>query len=905
MCSWKPIMLVVIAAVCNSPFASAELKSAEVKHPVMPPVNPSASSLKAKLDPLLARGMDFILDLVPVTNGVRFCDCPNCDQGVQDGQLEWNGIDDPDGVHCKFCGQKYPSDKYPMDKVLKFNNRRGEEVEWQYWESANGCRHFFTGRARYERKSYVANLAQQLADCYLATGDDKYADAGAELLYHISQRYAGWCFVLDQTNGEGGKDGPMPDAKPPYHYWGGIWCRWFYGDAPPNVAYAYDRLYGSGAFERLSHKKGVDVKQAIENDMLRASIEFLRTYKEYYSNMSPGIYRSLILYGRILNEPDYVHDGINRALGLLRHEFFFDGLWKEGSGGYHQQTIGGLNSVFTVAKGYSDPPGYTWPTDGTRFDDLDMQRDLPFVQKAVNSVRVLAFPNGRIVAIHDDWAKSSRQRTETNTPALLAAMGHARLARKEGAQAMQAHLHFSGGYGHQHADNLNLILWAKGRELLSDIGYTHSAWRTWTVKTPAHNTVTVNEQDQTTRGVGGNLTLYAPVSDDLQVVEARALVAYPEVVTEYRRRLIMVGVSQADAYVVDIFRVFGGKRHDWIMHGSANYDQTARFSLPTEPVSGTMLGPDTVFRLPTSESSRGEFPEGRSPAYAFIKDLHRAATAGDWSVTFDFTDDSDVHLHTTVFGQPNTEVYQVMSPSIRRADESDAELAKYYMPGVVVRRSGEDGLTSTFVAVHEPYVEKRFVRSVKSLLAADPQDAASPVVLEIAHDTGTDYIVSSPVEGGREVSLSVNGKTLVCKARLGFLRTCGGELVAAHLTDGTLLQYGGFSLKALFEAVAGQIVKVERDDAGNKYAFLVDKELQAGNALAGQFAIVTHGDGTTHGYEISHVEARGSNSLLHLADDPGFKINEDGTTQFVYFPGNTTEGPNSFRINTAVSLDAR
>ncbi len=900
--SWaKLTLLLLILVAVTTPVAAAELKSAEIEHPAMPTAGASARSLQAKLDPLLERGMDFILDLVPDRNGVRFCDCPNCNQGVQSGQLVWNGIEDPDGVHCKFCGHEYPSDKYPMDKVLKFENRRGEAVEWRYWEGPGGEPHYFTARARYQRKSYVGRLAQEFADCYLATGQDKYADAGAELLYHISQRYAGWCFVKDRAVG---KDGPMPDAKPPYEYWGGIWSRWFYGDGPPHVAYAYDRLYASGAFERLSEKKGVDVKKAIEADMLHASIQFLRTYKEYYSNMSPPIYRSLILYGRILNEPDYVHDGINRALGLLRNQFFFDGVWKEGSAGYHHQTIGGLRSVFRVAEGYSDPPGYTWPQDSSRFDNLDMERDLPFVNKAVNSVRALVFPNRRIVPVHDDWAKSSRQPTERNVPVLLAGMGHARLARKELPDAMQAHLHFSGGHGHQHADDLNLVLWAKGRELLSDIGYTHSAWRTWSVRSMAHNTVTLDEQDQHTRGTGGDLTLYSPLSDDLQVVEAREPVAYPELATEYRRRLVMVGVSDADAYVLDIFRVAGGTQHDWALHGSANYDQTATLSLPTQPVDGTLLGPDAEFRLPRNENDGGEFPQGRSAAYAFIRDLRKAQTSGDWAVSFDFTDDSDVHLRTAVLGRPDTTVYHVMMPSIRRADESDAELNNYWMPGVVVRRSAAENLSSVFVAVHEPYLGKPFIHSVAALLAPDPDDVHGPLALAVTHQAGTDYIISSPLEGGAQVSLEVDGKPLACDGRLGLIRLRDGAPITAYLTDGTLLRYGDFAIESERAAIAGTITGVERDDAANEYAFVVDQELPPGAALAGGFVIVTHGDGTTHGYEIAGCERRDGANLLHLADDPGFKINADGTTQFVYYPGNTIAGTNTFRINTVVYFQA-
>ena len=890
-------VLIALAAFATATFA--DMKSAAVKHPVMPVPSASAASLQAKVDPLLERGMDFILDLVPDRNGIRFCECPNCDQGTQAGQIAWNGIDDPDGVHCRFCGHQYPSEKYPMDRVLRFKNRRGEEVEWRYYESPDGEPHYFDARARAERKAYVGRLAQDLADLYVATGEDRYADAGAQLLYHISQRYAGWCFVLDRVTG---KDGPMPDAEPPYEYWGGIWSRWFYGDAPAHVALAYDRLYESGAFERLGAQLGLDVKQAIEQDMLHASIEFLRTYKEYYGNMSPIIYRSLIEYGRILNEPDYVHDGIQRAADLIRNELFFDGLWQKGSGAKERQKIGLLSDVFTAARGYSDPPGYSHPDTGVRFDNLDMETDLPFTRKAIAAVSVLAFPDGKAVAIHDDWAGSGRKPTERNTPELLSGMGHARLARGEDATAMQAHLHFSGGYGHQHADNLSLVLWAKGRELLSDIGYTHSAWRTWTTRTPAHNTVTVNVTDQVSRGTGGNLTLYAPVSDDLQVVEAQALVAYPDVASEYRRRVVVVGVSPADAYVLDIFRVAGGTRHDYVLHGSADDDQTATLSLPTEPLAGSLLGPDAVVRLPRGESDSGEFPDGISPAYAFIKDLQKAETEDDWSIQFAMADDPEIQLRTTVLSQPDTTLYQVMSPSIRRAKENDAELDKYYMPGVIARRDGADGLASVYVAIHEPYVGRRFVQSVTSLLQPPDGDVAAPVALAVAHEAGTDYIMSSPPEGGAEMSVQIAGEEFTCDSRLGIQRLRDGQPIMAYQCDGPTLRYGDFSMQTDTPSFSGKILGVQRDEAAGRFAFVVDGQLPSGDVMAGQWAIVTHGDGTTHGYEIAGAELQGDGSILHLADDPGFTLADDGTTQFLYFPRNTIEGDNSFRINSQILL---
>lgn len=899
--SWTVCLAAVL--LCHAAVSGEdEMKSALLRHPVMPVNALNANQLKAEVDPVLDRGIPYLLDLVPDRNGVRFCDCPNCDQGAQAGQLVWNGLRDPDRVHCRFCGHTYPSETFPMSETISFRNRRGKQVEWRCYRSTGGEPHYFAARARYDAKQYLAKFVLTLANLYLATAEDRYADAGAALLYRLSQNYAGWVFVNDRP---AGKDGPLPDAAPPYPYWGGIWSRWFYADAPPAVAWAYDRLYASGAFERLSATPGVEVRRAVEQDMLHASITFIRSYKEYYSNMSPGIYTSLILYGRILNEPEYVHDGLSRATDLLRQRFFLDGMWKEGTVSYHRQTVGWLSRVFDIARGYSDPPGYAHPDTLTRFDDLDIARDIPFVNKTVNASKALVFPNQRIVPVHDAWAHSTHTPTETNAPVLLTGMGHARLARRDGPNAMQVHLHFSGAHGHAHRDSLSIILWAQGRELLSDIGYTHSAWRLWTSVTPSHNTVLVDSQDQRASGRGGDLQLFAPLTDNVQLVEAQDLDAYRAQTTEYRRRLILIGTSPEHAYIVDIFRVAGGRQHDWIVHGSPEHDQTVETSLVTVPDQQSMLGPGVEFRLPRSEGDPGSFPADVSKGLAFLDSAANAQANSNWSATFRFKQGAEPCLRTTMLLQQKATVHLVSAPSIRRAQENDADLATFRMPGILVRRAADaEALTSVFVAVHEPYRGETFVRSARLLpLDSDESGVARTVALEVVHENGTDLIMSSPVPRPATTRLKHGGTTFSCDGQFGLLRVREQAADSACLLGGTSLGYGtNLQLRAEQAAFEGTIREVRRDPSRPYYALCVDTESQLLPGSALSYAIVTHGDGSTHGFKAVGMSREPSGVVLKLADDPGFTVEPDGTTRFIYYPQNTVKGANRVRIPTTVTF---
>ena len=49
--------------------------------------------------------------------------------------------------------------------------------------------------------------------------------------------------------------------------------------------------------------------------------------------------------------------------------------------------------------------------------------------------------------------------------------------------------------------------------------------------------------------------MFIPDADGLGAVEARGEKAYQDLADVYRRELVLVPVSDSDAYVVDVFRV--------------------------------------------------------------------------------------------------------------------------------------------------------------------------------------------------------------------------------------------------------------------------------------------------------------------------------------------------------------
>jgi hypothetical protein len=148
----------------------------------------------------------------------------------------------------------------------------------------------------------------------------------------------------------------------------------------------------------------------------------------------------------------------------------------------------------------------------------------------------------------------------------------------------------------------------------------------------------------------------------------------------------MVGVSPEDAYVVDVFRVFGGERHEYVLAGDADHDGAIETGLALSPFGDTWLPPGAKATLPTVESVPGD-AQGRHIAYAFIRDVRQAGPSGDWTATFTSRMKPEGSVRVHGLAQPGTTLYLGDAPSIRRAGEDDGKVDAFTMPVLVERRA--------------------------------------------------------------------------------------------------------------------------------------------------------------------------------------------------------------------------
>ena len=814
--------------------ASAGISPAQTKHPVFPPSSSEVNELKASVAPLMKMSIEKIIAQVPTMSGFNFIGCPNCNGGVQEGGvLRWEpGMGDK--VECRFCKMEFPNEKFPNNRERVIIAPSGARQVYRYYENPEGRQYFYEGRALYDRWSWMNNMAGNFASLWYITKDDAYGDRAAAIAGRFAQVFPDYAVRYDYPN-QPKKFFPA-NQKWPYEgvspFRGAKWSWWGYMDISAPMTALYDILKSGYDWKRMDKYIGPGTDKRIENDLLRLSYEHTVINPDNNGNMSPGMYREMIRLGRVVNDPAMVHEAVNRFRQLLSRGFFADGWWKEGATSYHTQTINGLRAAANVLSGYSDPPDWK----GERFDNLDLTVSIPLYQKALNVSKEAVLPNGQETPLNDTWARNrsaagpiAGARTVSR---LWSGLGNASLGSGEGENQTMLNINWSGNYGHSHFDNGSIILYALGQELLPDIGYTHSKYKSWAITTASHNTVVIDQREQdhgtAVKPVTGNLKFYDDMNPHVKVIDIDASPAY-EVAKTYRRRLVMVNAGPGHDYVIDRFDVEGGKDHDWFLHGLAEQEGILQTSIPLERPSGSLIPSWGGNILPKTQYETD--PVKHHP-YQFLRDLKTGATAEkSWTATWKY--EGGAGLRTYNLLAAGTQVYRFRSPAIRPAQEDDNNLDKTMQSGIMVRNSGK---ASTFLALHEPFRNEPWIESVQN--------------------DGDALVVRYKLNGN-----AVEDRISIYEGQITVNSSAGWKYNSGTPRSGKVLGL---------------------QTAGGKYRLQLDNEAPKVNYIRLDLA-----DGGTRYYPVSLVQGK----VLELPDDPGFTMGADGKVVFHTFPKDQYSGP--------------
>lgn len=360
-------------------------------------------------------------------------------------------------------------------------------------------------------------------------------------------------------------------------------------------------------------------------------------------------------------------------------------------------------------------------------------------------VQVLHHANGgRVEGLPHDIFRTDSARVRHAIEALIAAHGPeprpgsvnkeawrlAIMRSGEGRRARAAWLNYESGstVGHGHLDALNLGLFAHGLDLMPDFGYPPVQFGGWTapqarwyISSAAHNTAVVDGQDH--RPAQGRTEAWAGGAG-FQVIRAAVPGAIGDAGTgqRFERTVAMIDMPDPDGfYLLDIFRLAGGREHKLFMHSGFSRVSSA----------GLTLEPD----------------EEGLPGATMMRDFHRDSNpAPGWHVDWQLEDrhgrgpaGADVHLRYTSLTAGAEALLASGWVSSSWLDAGREE----WNPRLLVRRQAgenEEALASTFAGVIEAYAGRPRLAAARRLPLADHRGRPLPdgfVAMEITHADGT------------------------------------------------------------------------------------------------------------------------------------------------------------------------
>ena len=612
------------------------------------------------------------------------------------------------------------------------------------------------------RSRELLRACNQFARHYAGTGDRDSGLRAAAIMYSLAQ------VIRDfPVHGQGGvkdKIGFLPPDS--YDYWFAfIVGNWYTPTTSMSVSRLLDdfsMVRDAALWKELNAQVGGDTRKRVVDDvfmyLIKTSLKydaFLRCNPwMYFHNTIGGQLQGVIKVGRRLGCPDLVHYSIRKAEGAFKFTFMADGMFPESTSYLHDMTDG-LAGALNLAKGYTDPDGFSKPIDSRRYRELEPAQAIPLYGMAKNRMEQLTFPHGDPTTIHDTWPGGGTgcSDKDSNSSYLIPDFGHAALGWGADPFMVEAHLHFSGAYGHRQLDMLNFTLWAYTDELASDLGYTH--FGAYLTSTPIHNLVVVDgkEQSDTARG---DLLAFLANPAGVQIVQAADTKAYAQSKL-YRRLLVTVPFGPGRDAIVDVFEVDGGSRHDWTANGCADYNQTIETTLPveTDPAKAvSSLAPDGKISygdtiLPIRYAPAGD----ASPFYGAFRIMPgKAQTNGricPWQVTMRSpapvptgtigasaratSTEKKASLRLHYLGPEDATPILTWAPRHRYPEEGSvwADKKRFtefwnsnLMPKVFARRDGQN-LKSTFVAVWEPFMDAPHLAPPERIMEIDEKDGVA------------------------------------------------------------------------------------------------------------------------------------------------------------------------------------
>ncbi len=599
-----------------------------------------------------------------------------------------------------------------------------------------------------------------------------------------------------------------------------------------------------------------------------------------------------------------------RSMMEMALNFRHDALFEESLNGRYGIANLITNCIYRDGRFYEDSTGYSVGVNASYLqfaDFIERFRGRETYPEGVSADEALGPRLARIRTFGERadcagrlplWGDGGNARTPRFSPhdqaqpsVLFGDIGYG-IMRSIGPPEEQLHLCFyfaQSGAGHGHTSQLMIKPIRFGYDFSADLGYPHNLSspkrHEWYSCTTTHNCVIVDEMEQRT-GCTGSLDLYADAGW-LQLTAAQSRDAY-ESADLYHRTAAIVSMGDDAHYIVDIFRVRGGERRDWIYHmysgeefepGSPEPPDTGeRFRLalggnpPMQPLPGTLAGPDVEWMADTGNhygDSVDDQPDRKS-GYSYIRALRRTSAEGDWSCRWYAGGEGDGGLALWMAGGPGRTLF-------RGSGEGQGAPTRSPWDTYVVARDDSEATgsdESVFCAVFEPFRGEPRIEAVQWLtLAEDSPTEGMPAAVRVTTPEGS-FVVFSSLERGPLYTFTDGREQWHFQGRFHAQRVLdGGAVETVDVDPGRAEPLEGTVEEIDFGAVAVRVsspTPLPEGDALAGRPIIFDDPAWPKNAIFTVEAVTRVGDG---------------NYLVELTD-PGFET-AVGTVDEVDAEGNS------------------
>ena len=777
----------------------------------------------------------------------------------------------------------------------------------------------------------LKEASRMYAMLYMITNDEQYALRACLLLERLGQVVGQWPVYSrnEKSNGEvitqvvSLKANQLLDRDIQYGLWGGWGQLLDLGSAKPLLE-TYYWVKDSRSYQGLARSR----QGTITNDLLRGLVvKYLLFPFQPLHNMCPDRIRGLIRFGLVLNEPAFIHQACRWINDALHIGYYRDGFWWEGALSYDCGMTKPLLECVDLLEGYSDPPGYVDAVDRRRFDNFSGTNEFGIAMARIKRpLDLLALPNKRSVVIGDTHWNAEGQyfkpATNNAAPFLLGASCVGMLGHGQGGDQVRLFLLWPGVPGsHRHYDMLGTCLWAGGQEISCETAYI-GGMRAWNSSSYAHNTVVIDEQNQTRSNYveladdasiplhprykwrdrhsshainadnNGQLIVWDTTDSDVQAAEVEGVKAYFNGANNemYRRTLVLVKVDARHFYIVDIFRVRGGRTHDWMLHGNLEKNT---YGIKLKGTDGAAL--------PLIAQAGKLGPH--------LDNLRATSNAWTQNVVAEFSSGDGVTLRTIVAGAPGTRPILARGLAIRRipppkdgthpGNSNDPEVLATKADFLCLRRPGPENV---FVAVHEAYRDKPVVKGIEQLAVqgGNPLAVGLKVVLE-----GREDLILSLTTNRLPAPCALQGGDVKFSGRLLHAVKRAGKPEKVALFDADFLQLGTNAYRYAND-YSGKVTGIQSRDLGDaQNAFAVEGALPPGESLKGVILHVYDGGRRAHPYVIAQVERiDAGHSRVITEEETGLRLSATGV-DYAFFPCWSVAGPVTYAIPNHVQINTK